>query len=271
MSHRLRFGVVVASLVLVPIAAAAQAPPLGCPGEFEWRVVDLVNEERSARGLAPLTIDVRLMEAAQLHAVDMAIHNFLSHTGSGGSTMTSRIEAVGYRPWLKLAENVAAGYTTPESVVSGWMASSGHRTNILDPLLVDIGVGYAYASGTQYRHYWAQDFGRMTGPLASPLEHCPVCSNGEDDDGDGAIDFPADLQCADPNAARESPAQCDDGVDNDGDGRIDWDGGGRGAPDPQCNGDPMRTERAVCGLGAELALVMPLLGLAASRRRRAAN
>jgi hypothetical protein len=89
--------------------------------------------------------------------------------------------------------------------------------------------------------------------------------------------------------------QCQDGIDNDGDGRIDYDGGQSiygscaagvcplGVSDPNhdgfadsdynCVGQPARnTERQQsCGLGAELALVMPLLGLAASRRRRTAN
>ena len=97
------------------------------------------------------------------------------------------------------------------------------------------------------------------------------CDDGVDNDHDGLIDI-ADPGCASPTSAKENP-QCDDDLDNDGDGKIDWDGGaGSGTPDPQCLGMPYSNREAPnkkCGLGAELALVIPLLGLAASRRRRA--
>jgi hypothetical protein len=61
---------------------------------------------------------------------------------------------------------------------------------------------------------------------------------------------------------------CDDGVDNDDDGRVDWDGGGVGAADPQCAAASNDREAVrACGVGYELALVVPLL-LALERRRR---
>lgn len=93
-----------------------------------------------------------------------------------------------------------------------------------------------------------------------------ACSDGVDNDGDGLTDFPADPGCAGADAVRESP-ECDDDDDNDGDGFIDWDGGGAGAADPECVGRPYRNnERSGCGLGAELAVLLP--ALAALRRRR---
>jgi hypothetical protein len=65
----------------------------------------------------------------------------------------------------------------------------------------------------------------------------------------------------------ENPA-CDNDLDDDGDGRIDWDGGSDGGtPDPQCDNKPWRKkESSGCGLGFELALLLPLL--ARLRRRR---
>ncbi len=93
------------------------------------------------------------------------------------------------------------------------------------------------------------------------------CDDGFDDDGDGLIDM-ADPGCGSPLGI-ENPA-CDDDLDNDGDGKIDWDGGsGGGTADPQCNVGYKNRESlagAGCGLGMELALVVPLLG--ALRRRR---
>jgi hypothetical protein len=95
-----------------------------------------------------------------------------------------------------------------------------------------------------------------------------VCANGLDDDGDGAIDFPADPGCKTEASAIENP-QCDDELDNDADGKVDWDGGAAAdPPDPQCAGTPWKNkERPPCGVGAELALLLPLLGRIARRRR----
>lgn len=98
----------------------------------------------------------------------------------------------------------------------------------------------------------------------------PACANGRDDDSDGLADFPADPGCQSASSTRENP-KCDDDLDNDGDGGIDWDGGPRGgARDPQCVDRPWRDKEAAsaCGFGAELALLLPLLG-ALRRRTRA--
>ena len=115
------------------------------------------------------------------------------------------------------------------------------------------------------------------------------CDDGFDNDDDGGIDFdpvtyaspggettlPAgdgDPGCENPTWSTESPP-CQDGIDNDGNGMMDYDGGlsalGYVAlePDPGCDGKPSQgVELPPCGLGAELALLLPpLLWL---RRRR---
>jgi hypothetical protein len=102
------------------------------------------------------------------------------------------------------------------------------------------------------------------------------CDNGIDDDHDGTADFPADPGCVSLVAAQEA-TECDDGLDNDGDGNVDWDGGAVAAPpDAECSGDP----RAViehpwyCGLGFEVAIVVLPLTQAARKwrqRQRAAS
>lgn len=98
-----------------------------------------------------------------------------------------------------------------------------------------------------------------------PRPHTPACADGVDNDDDGQTDAPADPGCAAASANDESPA-CSDGVDNDADGRIDWDGAGAGAPDPDCAAASGTAESLACGLGAELALGLPLL--LHTRRRR---
>lgn len=122
-------------------------------------MITLLNNERTSRGLVPLAARAELGAAADRHSADMACNDFVNHTGSDGSTMATRIEAAGYLPWALLAENVAAGYSTPSAVVAAWMSSDDHRANILNPGLTEIGVGYAYRSGTTYGHYWTTDFG----------------------------------------------------------------------------------------------------------------
>ncbi|MGP3985842.1 CAP domain-containing protein [Streptomyces sp. 3N207] len=116
------------------------------------QIVGLVNEERQKAGCKPVTADAKLTKAAQAHSEDMAEHSNMSHTGSDGSSPDDRIERAGYS-WSTYGENVAYGYSSPESVMEGWMNSSGHRANILNCDFKEIGVGHA-----QPGHYWTQDF-----------------------------------------------------------------------------------------------------------------
>ena len=53
--------------------------------------------------------------------------NHFNHTGLDGSSMTQRIEDVGYTHWRGLAENIAAGQHPPKQVVQAWMNSPGHQ------------------------------------------------------------------------------------------------------------------------------------------------
>ncbi|MFF9060881.1 CAP domain-containing protein [Streptomyces sp. NPDC014882] len=117
------------------------------------RVVALVNGERAKAGCSPVTLNAKLSQAAQNHSADMASHTTMSHTGSDGSDPGQRITRAGYL-WSTYGENVAYGYSTPEQVMAGWMASAGHKRNILDCGFKEIGVGLA-----QPGNYWTQDFG----------------------------------------------------------------------------------------------------------------
>ncbi len=125
-------------------------------------VVVLVNAERARVGCAPLQVSSQLRAAAQKHTEDMAINDYFSHTSLDGHSPWDRIRAEGYNFW-SAAENIAAGYTSPASVMDAWMNSDGHRANILNCGLEDIGVGYYYLANDtgnlNYRHYWTQDFG----------------------------------------------------------------------------------------------------------------
>jgi len=119
--------------------------------DFEQKVFELTNIERISRGIAPLAWSDSLGQAARLHSEDMSSNGFISHMGSDDSTPTDRMERVGYR-FMRAAENVALGQRTPEQVMDAWMSSEGHRRNILDPNLTEIGVGFS-------NYAWTQKFG----------------------------------------------------------------------------------------------------------------
>jgi uncharacterized protein YkwD len=153
------------SHVYLPLLSRAAQPSI------EQQVIDLVNQQRQQHGCAALVLSAQLSAAASAHSQDMALHDRFSHTGSDGSTMVSRAVAAGYSYSL-LAENLAAGASTAEEVMTGWMSSPGHRTNILNCDLHELGVGYYMQMDDQanvrlengqlggpYRYYWTQDFG----------------------------------------------------------------------------------------------------------------
>lgn len=131
--------------------------------QFDQQVLDLVNQERTDRGLDPLTLSERLDQAADDYSQTMIDADHFSHTGPNGSSMRQRIEDAGYTNWNRLAENIAAGQRTPEQVVQGWMNSSGHRANILNPDLTHMGLGYAEGNA-EYGNRWTQVFGAGANP-----------------------------------------------------------------------------------------------------------
>ena len=120
--------------------------------DLESDVIDLVNDERAAEGLGPLSYDANLTAAARGHSQDMGLNDYFDHIGLDGSTPGDRITEAGYS-WNTYGETIAAGYATPAAVVAGWMASAGHRANILNPNFCDIGVGYAYVASSTYGRY----------------------------------------------------------------------------------------------------------------------
>lgn len=130
--------------------------------DFAYRVVELTNAFRQQNGLPPLAVNQQLSVAALQHSQAMAQRDFFSHTGADGSTPWQRMRNAGYN-YRTAAENIAAGQKTPEAVVQGWINSAGHRANMLNPNLQEIGVGFfnlANDTGrVNYFNYWTQKFG----------------------------------------------------------------------------------------------------------------
>jgi len=108
--------------------------------QVEKNIVTYTNRQRKRHGLPPLKIDTELVKSARQHAIWMTRRRTLQHTSK------------------PVAENIAMGYPSSQSVVRGWMNSSGHRANILNGGHRRIGVAaYRTARGTIY---WCQQFRR---------------------------------------------------------------------------------------------------------------
>ena len=121
------------------------------------QVIRRTNRVRQRRGLDPLTGNRRLHAAAQGHVDDMeTVGRYLGHDSSDGRTLSDRIDASGYR-WRSIRENAASKQLSPREVVKGWMASSGHRANLLAADVSEIGVGFAVDDETG-ETYWIQKF-----------------------------------------------------------------------------------------------------------------
>ena len=146
--------VMLMALVVVDVPATSAST-------FAEQVIQLTNYQRS-RIMGPqcpqLVSSDALTRAAQGHASDMASHNYFSHYSLNGASPWDRIRYTGYSA-RRAAENIGAGNVSAEEVVNMWMRSPGHRYNLLNCRLHEIGVGVAENGGTTYGRYWVQDFG----------------------------------------------------------------------------------------------------------------
>jgi uncharacterized protein YkwD len=140
-----------------PLATAASAEASNDPTIA--RALELTNTERHRNGLAPLALSPELGQAAQEYSAVLATTGCFAHDCGPVPNMADRIGRAGYTGWTAIAENIAAGYPTPEAVLDGWMTSPGHRANILSPRYTEIGIGLAKTDG-RYKMFWTQNFGR---------------------------------------------------------------------------------------------------------------
>ena len=114
-----------------------------------------MNIEREKEGLSPLKLDDKLCKAADIRAKE--ITEVFSHTRPDGEEWSSIFAEVGFKG--AGGENIAAGNDTAEATVAQWMASDGHRANILNKNYTVLGASAAYDRNSVYRWYWVQLFG----------------------------------------------------------------------------------------------------------------
>ena len=128
---------------------ATAVPTSGTLQRAARATVCLLNAQRASHGLRPIRGNRQLRRSARRYAHSMLAHRFFSHVAPGGETLQARIGRSGYlrgaRGWA-YGENLAWGAgssATPRRIVRTWMASPGHRANILSARWRHVGVGVA--------------------------------------------------------------------------------------------------------------------------------
>ncbi len=122
---------------------------------LETELIRLVNNERSRAGRSPLAENNELSRVARLKSEDFVKKNYFSHNSPTYGTPFNMIRSFDIH-FTAAAENIASGQKTAEQVMNTWMNSSGHKSNILNYIYNQIGVGVAKDNNGNL--YWTQMF-----------------------------------------------------------------------------------------------------------------
>ena len=115
-------------------------------------VYEITNNYRSLVGVPSLTLDSSLVEAASIRAKELS--DSFSHTRPNGSSCFTVLSELGIS-YGTAGENIAAGYSSSQSVMEGWRSSSGHYQNIISSKFKKIGIGVNIINN---QYYWVQIF-----------------------------------------------------------------------------------------------------------------
>ena len=121
-------------------------------------VISKTNYYRTAIGETAVAYNEELSISATIRAMEMAYSGGIydiSHTRPSGKAWYTAITDLNYNYGPYLAENIAAGYSSAETVTNGWYKSEGHRNNMLNNKYKKIGVGYYELDGDKF---WVQLF-----------------------------------------------------------------------------------------------------------------
>ena len=115
-------------------------------------VYEITNNYRSLVGVSSLTLDSSLVTAANIRAKELS--DSFSHTRPNGSSCFTVLSELGIS-YGTAGENIAAGYSSSQSVMEGWHSSSGHYQNIISSKFKKIGIGVNIVNN---QYYWVQIF-----------------------------------------------------------------------------------------------------------------
>lgn len=143
--HQILFACTVVALAMMMPGPVVRAQDPASPAQ---QIFALTNQDRQEHGLPALRWDGALAAAAQAHAERMVRERTLSHQYADEPELMERAATAGAH-FQAIAENIAIG-ESPKGVERGWMQSTAHRTNILDPKMNAIGVAVAERGGSLY-------------------------------------------------------------------------------------------------------------------------
>ncbi len=153
-------GACLALILALAPSLSARIPAMGVSylPELERAIYHFTNEVRQRNGVPPLRWENCLRDVARAHSADMLVRNYFSHNSPEGTSPHERIRAGCRFPMSMTGENIWMGSGYPAGnvrqlarlIVDNWMASPGHRKNLLHPEYTDIGVGVA-AGGREVR------------------------------------------------------------------------------------------------------------------------
>lgn len=135
------------SLSHTPVREAKTAPQskydVGAPDAGE--LLELVNAERAKYGVAPLVIDERLNQSAQMKADDMVARDYFGHVNHDGTRGFSYVFQTAPNSCASAGENIQASPSgTSRDAFDWWVQSKPHHAAMIDPTLVTTGFGVAH-------------------------------------------------------------------------------------------------------------------------------
>lgn len=164
----------VVSLLLTaawPGAVLASTPTGSELDAAERLVLSRINEERAERDLRPIRVDTRIAAVARARSTDMVAREYFAHLDPDGLEFWDHLDAAGIR-WSHAGEIIALNSRSPLSdsargAVQQWMASPGHRDQIVSRVFNYAGVGVATTGGVSYWTVMFIQGADRTAPTAS--------------------------------------------------------------------------------------------------------
>ncbi len=138
-SSAARDAATIAAVLATPCENTELTPEAANIGLVRAAVLCLINRKRAENDESPLKISPELEQAAEGHCEELIADDYFAHVSPSGETPVDRIRDTGYIPGPNvgyvIGENLAWGtyqLSTPQSIVSAWIASPGHLANILE-------------------------------------------------------------------------------------------------------------------------------------------
>jgi uncharacterized protein YkwD len=166
-----RDAATIAAVLATPCENTELTPEAGNTALVRAAVLCLINRKRAESSESPLKLNAELEQAAEGHCQELIADDYFAHVSPSGETPVDRIRDTGYIPspsvGYVIGENLAWGtyqLSTPQAIVSAWIASPGHLANILEAQYTETGIGItpavpaSLAPGAPGATY-AQEFG----------------------------------------------------------------------------------------------------------------